>query len=90
VEFEWDPDKAAENSRKHQVTFEEARTVFQDAMARTLPDPVHSFGEVRELTLGYSTRGRLLLVSHTERQGRVRIISVRRVTRQERRLYEEQ
>jgi uncharacterized DUF497 family protein len=89
VEFEWDPEKAAENIRSHQVTFDEAMTVFRDPLARTFPDPAHSEGETRYLEIGHSARGRLLIVSFTERQGKPRLISARRVTRKERRIYEE-
>ena len=87
--FEWDPEKAAENLRKHGVPFEEAETVFDDPLSKTLLDPDHSEGEERYLEIGYSRRRRLLLVSYTEREGRVRVVSARRVTRKERRNYEE-
>lgn len=87
--FEWDPEKAAENLRKHGVPFEEAETVFDDPLSKTLLDPDHSEEEEHYLEIGHSSRRRLLLVSYTERQGRVRIISARRVTRKERRSYEE-
>jgi uncharacterized protein len=89
VEFEWDPEKADENIRRHQVTFEEAETVFDDPLSPTFPDPEHSEGETRYLEIGYSKRHRLLVVSYTERQGQTRIISARYATRQERRSYEE-
>lgn len=89
MDVEWDPDKAAENIRRHQVSFEEAETVFDDPLARTFPDPEHSEGETRSIDIGYSARRRLLVVSSTERQGRTRIISARRATRRERRSYEE-
>lgn len=90
MSFAWDPAKAAENIRKHRgVTFEEASTVFDDPFAVTMPDPEHSEGEERYLKLGYSTRQRLLVVSYTERQERIRIISARQATRTERRIYEE-
>jgi uncharacterized protein len=72
--FDWDPDKAAENLRRHRVSFEEAATVFRDPLSRTFPDPEHSEGEERYLDIGRSERGRLLIVSYTERQGQVRII----------------
>ena len=87
--FEWEPEKAAENLRKHGVPFEEAETVFDDPLSKTLLDPDHSEGEEHYLEIGHSSRRRLLLVSYTERQGRVRIISARRVTRKERWSYEE-
>ena len=87
--IDWDPEKAAENISRHQgVTFEEGSTVFQDPLSKTFLDPQHSEGEGRYLEVGYSNRGRLLIVSYTERQGRIRIINARRVTRKERRLYE--
>ena len=63
MRFEWDPKKAAENLRKHRVSFEEASTVFGDSLAITFPDPDHSRGESRFLTFGLSHEGRLLAVS---------------------------
>jgi hypothetical protein len=89
MDFEWDPKKASLNVRDHRITFEEASTVFGDSLAVTFPDPDHSVGESRLLTFGISDQGRLLVVSHTERRGVVRIISARRALRAERRIYEE-
>ena len=89
LEFEWDPAKAAENSRQHGVTFEEAATVFGDPLARIFDDPEHSLDEAREIIVGYSERHRLLLVSFTEREPRVRIISARSATRGERQRHEQ-
>ena len=89
MQFAWDPKKAASNLRDHKVTFEEASSVFGDSLAITFDDPDHSEGESRLLTFGLSEQGRLLVVSHTERRGLVRIISARRATRAERRIYEE-
>jgi len=89
MEFEWDPEKASSNERKHGVTFHEAATVFGDPLAITFTDPDHSMGENRYLTFGMSRLDRLLVVSHTERKGRVRIINARLMTRQERRIYEQ-
>ena len=89
MQFAWDPKKAASNLRDHKVTFEEASSVFGDSLAITFDDPDHSEGESRILTFGLSEQGRLLVVSHTERRGVVRIISARRATRAERRIYEE-
>jgi hypothetical protein len=89
MDFEWDPKKALSNVRDHGVAFEEASTVFGDPLAVTFPDPDHSVGEHRFLTFGHSQQGRLLVVSHTERQGLAHIISARRVERAERRIYEE-
>ena len=89
MDFEWDAKKASLNVRDHRITFEEASTVFGDSLAATFPDPDHSVGEIRLLTFGMSDQGRLLIVSHTERGGVVRIISARRALRAERRIYEE-
>lgn len=74
MRFEWDPEKAAANLKKHKVPFEEAVTVFYDPLSATFDDPDHSYGERRFLTVGYSSQGRLLVVCHTERQGVVRLI----------------
>ncbi len=89
MEFEWDPDKAGRNLAKHGVAFPEAATVFGDPLAITFFDPGHSDDEDRYLTFGYSTDGRLLVVSHTDRGDRNRIISARVATRRERKIYEE-
>jgi uncharacterized DUF497 family protein len=89
LEFEWDPAKAEENSRKHGVTFEEAATAFSDPLARIFDDPEHSSEEPREIIVGYSERQRLLLVSFTERPPKVRIISARPATRGERERHEQ-
>jgi uncharacterized DUF497 family protein len=89
MEFEWDPDKAARNLAKHRVAFAEAATVFGDPLAITFFDPGHSDDEDRYLTFGYSTDGRLLVVSHTDRGDRNRIISARVGTRRERKIYEQ-
>lgn len=89
MEFEWDPGKASSNERKHGVPFHEAATVFGDPLAITFTDPDHSMDENRYLTFAMSRLGRLLVVSHTERRGRVRIINARLMTRQERRIYEQ-
>lgn len=88
--FEWDPDKANANLRKHGVSFGEAGTVFQDALSVTVPDPDHSAEEDRFITVGHSTQGRALIVAHTARAWRIRIISARQLTRAERREYEEE
>jgi uncharacterized DUF497 family protein len=90
LRFRWDSRKAAENLRKHRVSFTEATTVFDDPLSVTIPDPDHSIGEQRFLLLGTSTRGRLLVVAHSERDDIIRIINARRADRQERRTYEEE
>lgn len=87
--FEWDPAKAAANLEKHDVSFEEAASVFSDPLADTYDDPDHSKGEQRFLTFGYSAQGRALLVAHCDRQDRVRIIHAREMTRREKRDYEQ-
>ena len=89
MQFEWDPKKAAENLRKHRVSFEEASTVFGDPLAVTFPDPDHSVGERRVLTFGVSREDSLLVVNHADRRATVRIISARRALRAERLIYEE-
>lgn len=87
--FEWDPTKAAQNFSKHGVPFEEAASVYSDGLAFTFPDPDHSVGEARHVTFGMSYAGRLLAVISTERRGGLRIISARRATRSERKIYEQ-
>ena len=89
-EFEWDPAKAKTNLRKHQVSFEEASTIFDDPLFITFLDEEHSINEERYITMGLSRRQRLLLVAHADRQGRIRIISAREATKNERRFYEEE
>lgn len=88
LKFEWDPAKAVSNLRKHKVSFHEAATVFGDEMGATVYDPDHSDEEDRFLTIGYSNRRRLLIVSHTDRNDRIRIISARTLKQNERRQYE--
>ncbi len=88
MKFQWDSNKAVSNAEKHGVSFEEAVTVFGDLLAVTILDPDHSVREVRLLTIGLSISQRLLVVSHTEREDEVRLISVRLATRSERRSYE--
>jgi uncharacterized protein len=87
--FEWDPAKAAANLLQHDVSFEEAVTVFRDPLAKIHDDPDHSAAERRDIIVGHSLEGRLLLVSFTARESKIRLISARRVTRRERRDYEE-
>jgi len=89
VQFEWDPKKASSNFRKHGVTFEEALTVFFDPLARIHDDPDHSIGERREIIIGNSATGRLLLVCFTERRSATRIIHARTTDTAERKQYEE-
>ena len=90
MQFLWDPAKARTNLRKHGVSFEEAVTVFTtDPLARIHDDPDHSAGEAREIIVGFSFGGRLLLVSFTERDGAVRIINARVADQRERKRHEE-
>ena len=84
----WDPDKAAANLDKHGVDFQDAASVFTDALSVTFPSENHSESEARFLTIGESTKGPLLVVAHTEEHDIIRIISARPATRQERRFYE--
>lgn len=86
---EWDPRKAAANLRKHGVSFDEAATVFRDTLSATAVDPDHSAGEDRYVTFGVSVRGRLLVIAHTEREDRIRLISARVAAKRERKIYEE-
>ena len=89
MEFEWNPQKAVTNVKKHDVTFREAATVFGDPLAITFEDPAHSLNENRYIPFGLSLQKRLLVVSHTERKNRTRIISARLMDRKERIIYEE-
>lgn len=87
--FDWNPQKAKINLAKHQVSFQEASTVFADPLSITFPDPGHSIGEERLVLIGQSASGRVLFVAHTERGNVIRIISAREVTRREQQIYEE-
>jgi uncharacterized DUF497 family protein len=89
MNLEWNPKKAAANIRKHDVTFQEAATVFGDPLAVTFEDPDHSLNENRQVTFGLSLQNRFLIVSHMERGGRTRIINARLMNRNERKIYEE-
>jgi uncharacterized protein len=90
LEFDWDPKKAASNLRKHRISFREAAMVFRDGFAFTYDDPKHSHGEQRYVTMGLSDQGRVIVVAHTTRGERVRIISARKATPRERKAYEEE
>ncbi len=89
MHFEWDRAKAEDNVAKHGVSFGEATTALRDPLSTTGVDPDHSFGEERFITFGVSTRGRLLVVAHTDHEDIIRIISAREATRTEREIYEE-
>jgi uncharacterized DUF497 family protein len=90
ITIEWDPEKAQTNRRKHNVTFEEAATVFTDPLSATIPDPLHSEMEERFVIIGQSIQRRLLVVVHTDQEDKIRIISVRLATVHERKTYEEE
>jgi len=87
--FEWDEEKSKRNVRKHDVTFEEAKTVFNDPFAITIADPDHSAEEERYLDIGLSVKERVLVVWYTEWEENIRIIGCRRATPSERKTYEE-
>jgi len=87
--FEWYEEKARDNLRKHKVSFEEGATIFNDPFVASMPDPDHSDKEQRYIAIGHSSKGRLLVVSYTERRQKTRLISCRRATPTERRSYEE-
>jgi uncharacterized protein len=89
MKFEWDENKAARNLSKHGISFEEAKTVFDDPLYVDFYDPDHSEDEARYLIVGSSNQRRLLIVSYTERGDSIRLISAREVTRSEQEAYEE-
>lgn len=88
--FEWDPDKASSYMKKHGVSFKEAASVFGDKNAITFDDPAHSVDEARSITFGRSKLGRLLVVAHTFRGKKLRIISSRKMTHMEESIYYEE
>jgi uncharacterized DUF497 family protein len=89
MEFEWDESKAVTNLKKHSVSFEEAKTVFDNVLAVIFDDEAHSVDEKREIIIGHSQNNRLLIISFTERPNAIRIISTRLATRREREDYEQ-
>jgi uncharacterized protein len=89
MEFEWDEGKAETNLIKHGVSFDDAQTIFNDPLYVDFYDPDHSEDEDRYLIIGESNRGRLLIVSYTERGNNTRLISARETTKSERKIYEE-
>jgi uncharacterized DUF497 family protein len=89
MEFEWDESKATVNLKKHGVSFEEAKTVFDNVLAVIFDDEARSVDERREIIIGHSRNNRLLLISFTERPNAIRIISARLATRREREDYEQ-
>ena len=88
MSFEWDEEKAKSNIAKHDVSFDEATSVFDDPLFLTFADPEHSIQEQQFVIMGESARRRILVVSYTERAGSTRLISARQVTHKEREAYE--
>jgi hypothetical protein len=88
MEFEWDIQKADSNLKKHGITFEEAASVFGDYLSLTYPDSAHSIQEERFIIIGLSDKNRILIISHTQRNERIRIISARAAIKRERDFYE--
>ncbi len=89
LSFEWDEEKAKANFSKHRVGFDEATTVFTDPFSVTIHDPDHSADERRYIDIGSSGKGRVLVVVYTERGSTIRIVTCRKATMRERKLYEE-
>lgn len=89
LRFDWDPDKAVVNEKKHGVRFSEAATAFGDPLSITIPDPAHSVGEARFILVGLSYLSRLVVVAHAEAGDSILIISARLATNAERRSYEQ-
>ena len=89
MEFEWDENKAKTNLSKHRVSFDEAKTIFDDLFYIDFYDPDYSDDEDRYIIVGESQQHRLLIVSYTEREDKIRLISAREVTKTEREYYEE-
>lgn len=90
MEYEWDPEKDRINQEMRDISFAEASTVFLDPLAATVLDDRYAYDEFRFRTIGYTLTNRLIIVAHTERTDRIRIISARSVTPKERRQYEQQ
>lgn len=88
--FEWDEQKEKANVKKHKITFAEAETIFYDPYALTISDPDHSTEENRFIDIGMSEKHRILLVVYTERKENIRIISARKATASERKIYEKE
>jgi uncharacterized protein len=90
MRFEWDDDKAASNFAKHGIRFSETKSVFEDDLnSITFADPEYAFGEARYIEIGISNRGQLLTIVYVEREGCIRIISARKATSSEVRVYDQ-
>ncbi len=87
--FEWDDEKARTNLQKHGIGFDEASTIFDDPLFITALDDEHSIDEERYITIGLSSKQRILMVAHTERNENIRIISARKATKNEEKFYAE-
>ncbi|MEW6620748.1 MAG: BrnT family toxin [bacterium] len=87
--FEWDPRKAIKNINVHGISFDEASTTFSDTLSLTIYDPLHSEQEDRFILIGNSVKHRVLVTVHTGREDKIRIISSRKATKNERKQYEE-
>ncbi len=87
--FEWDEKKAQINLKKHKVSFDEAQTVFVDYLSVIKPDAEHSDFEERMLIMGMTYKSRVVVVSYAEHGDKIRLISTRKATRNERKQYEE-
>ncbi len=87
--FEWDPNKNRKNIKIHGISFDEASTVFRDTLSLTISDPLHSDEEERQILIGNTSKNRLLVIIHTERGDKIRIISARKAAKKERKQYEE-
>jgi len=87
--FEWDEVKAKASFKKHKVSFEEGKTIFNDPFLVTFPDDIYSSNEERFINIGLSANGLILILTHTERQDKIRIISCRKATARERKFHEE-
>ena len=88
MRFEWDPQKAKQNFKKHGVSFDEAVTTFYDPLSATFDDPDHSEDEQRYITIGFSSKNRLIVVAHTDRGENTRIINARPASNQEKKRHE--
>lgn len=89
LDFDWDEEKAAANLKKHEISFEEAKTVFGDPFSVTIDDPAHSANEYRFVDIGTSARGMILAVAYAGRGQKIRLINCRKATKAERKIYEE-
>ncbi len=87
--FEWDEAKDLSNQKKHGISFDEAKTVFNDPRSLTIADEAHSDEEDRYIDVGISSHGRLIVICYTERGENIRIISCRKATKSERKSYEQ-